>query len=1058
MKIKLNRLFVIVFLAMTIGVTFGQEGINVIQNGEKGLAPRFLQIDSEKNISINNFRELLYGTLKIDEAFLFKEVNRETDKLGITHLKVQQYLNGYPVENAFFIFHLRNGIVYSANGEIFQNSSPEKGNLSVRSSISAEQALKNAKKFMGGNAFLWEKEKEKTNIGVLETLVYVCDGNHLDISKLKLAYKFDIYSKKPFDRKKVYIDTSNGNIVFAEDLKHSAFLNGSPTPCKDHNHHNGGDEVFIGGSTQTGFYGTKSIDISGAPGRYLASQTGNRNISITNLNGKNIGFSNTPPTGGAVISSNTPNGFGRSGNEGYYMAAYWGAQETWDMFKDDFGRNGYNGSGGKVNIFVNATGQNLTNNAFWVGSWTYFGNASSGSPFTPLDVVSHEIAHGVTQTSAGLVYRNESGAMNEGFSDIFGCYAEYYVFNRLDSNVWTLGENISFQRSLSNPKQHRQPDTYQGTNWYTGTGDNGGVHVNSGVLNHWFYILSQGKQGTNDKGSSYNVKGIGIEKAAQVAYRALTRYLTSSSNYVSARNAVISAATDLYGANSCELVATTNAMYAVGIGAKYSGSGCSTNNCDAVKGLSVTNVSESGARIGWGSVSSVTSYRLEYKKSSSSNYTQLSVNGVSTGLAGLSSDTSYQVRVTYTCEGKLAPYSNVVTFKTKDTVTPTCDAVTGVNSSNITKSSASISWNAKANINAYVLEYKTASSNSYTAMDVSSNSNVLNNLNTSTTYNVRIKYTCEGGGDEGCDGLDTYQTYPKIYYSGDRVTYNGRKYECNADGVYNIPPTGSVYSYLWNDLGACSGSVNSLRTDSPYSEVITFTTLTDDTPSCDAVSNVHASNITKTGAQITWSSVTGIEAYELQYKKASSGTYTSVNLLGTRYSIDSLEEATEYDVRVTYICSNGKKAPFSNIISFTTESSGGGCNGILDYQSGVFYQKGDKVIFNGSIWEAQITVWWSPTFGYWTNLGPCSNTNSSIFSYKVAPNPVTNNTLNINVKNEKGEQLKIEILDLSGNVLLKNNREASPFNSGNIKVDMAGIEEGVYIIYVNGISQKLIVK
>jgi len=1059
MKTKLNKLLIVVFVSMITGISYSQNNITVLQDGENGLAPRYVQIQENSQPTINSAINFLRKTFKISSNFTFNEVSNETDELGITHVKYQQYLNGIPVENAYYVLHARKGKVYSVNGEIFKTLLKKATGIQKRSSISSEQALKFAIKELKGKAFPWDKtqrsSKQKSN-----DLVYISKGNNLNVNELELVYKFDLYSEEPFDRKKVYINATNGETVFTEVLKHSAFPGTENHSCKEKLHSNEEDEMFVAGSTQTGFYGTKSITVSGSSGRYTASQTGNRNISITNLNGRSIGFGSTPPSGGSVISSSTANGFGNSGNEGYYMAAYWGAEQTWDMFKSVFGRSGYNGSGGKVNIFVNGSGQGADNNAFWVGSWTYFGNASSGAPFTPLDVVGHEIAHGVTQTSAGLVYRNESGAMNEGFSDIFGCYAEYYAFNRLDSNVWTLGENISFQRSLSNPKQHRQPDTYNGTNWYSGSGDNGGVHTNSGVLNHWFYILSQGKQGANDKGNSFNVKGVGIEKAAQIAYRALTRYLTSSSNYSSARNAVINAATDLYGANSCEIVATTDAMYAVGIGTKYSGVGCSINSCNAVKNLSAQNVSSTGAKVSWSTVSNVTNYRLEYKKSSASNYTQLSVNGSTRVLSGLSANTSYQVRVTYTCDGKLASYSNVVTFTTIKEDKP-CDAVTGVSTSDIDQVSALISWGAKSGVNSYTLEYKSNSSSSYTALNVNSNNEILNNLKPSTTYNVRVKYTCEGGTNPGgCDGLSAYETYPKIYYSGDRVTYGGRKYECGADGVYNIPPTGSVYSYLWNDLGACSESVKVTQNESPYSVVISFTTNPTDGTECNAVTNVNVTNETSNSAQVSWSLVTGIDTYVLKYKKASSASYTSVNLLGSSYILTGLDEDTNYQVQIGYLCKDGKDAPYSSLVNFTTQDGNtGGCSGIAEYQNGIFYQKGDKVVYNGNIFEAQITVWWSPDYGYWTNLGPCANLNTKQ-SFNIITNPVKEGVVRLSFQNVKSPNLVVRISDFSGNILVTRTLTKLKVNSFNSlqEIDISTLKTGVYLINVNGLTKKLIVE
>jgi Zn-dependent metalloprotease len=154
--------------------------------------------------------------------------------------------------------------------------------------------------------------------------------------------------------------------------------------------------------------------------------------------------------------------------------------------------------------------------------------------------------------------------MNEGFSDIFGTAIEFYA--RPSNADWLIGGDFYTIRSMSNPNAYSQPDTYKGTYWYTGTSDNGGVHTNSGVLNFWFYLLSAGGSGTNDNGTAYNVTGIGIDKAAAIAFRTNTVYLVSTSKYSDARAYSIQAASDLYGATSAEVTQTTNAWDAVGVG------------------------------------------------------------------------------------------------------------------------------------------------------------------------------------------------------------------------------------------------------------------------------------------------------------------------------------------------------------------------------------------------------------------------------------------------------------------------------------------------------------
>ena len=110
------------------------------------------------------------------------------------------------------------------------------------------------------------------------------------------------------------------------------------------------------------------------------------------------------------------------------------------------------------------------------------------------------------------------------------------------------------------------PDTYEGNDWVTGPADNGGVHSNSGVQNFWYYLLVNGGTGTNDINNAYSVQGLGLDTAAQIAYRNLSTYLTPTSNYEDARFFGIQSAIDLFGACSYEVEQTTRAWYAVGVG------------------------------------------------------------------------------------------------------------------------------------------------------------------------------------------------------------------------------------------------------------------------------------------------------------------------------------------------------------------------------------------------------------------------------------------------------------------------------------------------------------
>jgi hypothetical protein len=196
---------------------------------------------------------------------------------------------------------------------------------------------------------------------------------------------------------------------------------------------------------------------------------------------------------------------------------------------------------------------------------TYGDGNASIDPLTSIDIAAHEIGHAVCTNTANLTYSYEPGALNESYSDIWGACVEFFADPT--KSTWELGEDVNFIiRSLSNPNAHNQPDTYLGTYWYTGSGDNGGVHTNSGVNNFWFYLLSQGGSGTNDNSDYYSVTGIGISKAAKIAYRTENVYLSASSNYNDAKNYSIQAAADLYGVGSVEWNNVKAAWCAVGVG------------------------------------------------------------------------------------------------------------------------------------------------------------------------------------------------------------------------------------------------------------------------------------------------------------------------------------------------------------------------------------------------------------------------------------------------------------------------------------------------------------
>jgi len=273
--------------------------------------------------------------------------------------------------------------------------------------------------------------------------------------------------------------------------------------------------------------------------------------------------------------------------------AHYGAEMVMDYYKNVHGRNGIDGNGGPgyytsidgVTPLITSIvhyGNNYAN-AFWNGSYMTYGDGD-GSTFTPLvslDIVGHEMTHGVTERTANLTYSGESGALNESMSDVFGAMIERAAQGE-SSDTWKIGEDCytpstagDALRYMDDPHlagdygytTNDDPDHY--SERYTGSSDSGGVHINSGIFNKAFYLLAKG--GTHHLGGT--MTGIGADQAAAIWYKALTSYMTSSTNFAGARTATLNAASALYGATSTQYTAVGTAWDLVGVAGSGGGGG-----------------------------------------------------------------------------------------------------------------------------------------------------------------------------------------------------------------------------------------------------------------------------------------------------------------------------------------------------------------------------------------------------------------------------------------------------------------------------------------------------
>ena len=275
---------------------------------------------------------------------------------------------------------------------------------------------------------------------------------------------------------------------------------------------------------------------------------------------------------GTVVTSTTPTfGNGSTSSRATVAAdAAYGVAETWDYFKESFGRNGIAGDGKGAPSRVHYG--NRYNNAFWSDSCFCMtfgdGDGVQFNPLVSLDVAGHEMTHGITSRSAGLTYSGESGGLNEATSDVFGSMVEFTANSSQDVPDFDISEEIVPAGDA--PLRYMAQPSRDGASkdcWYSGVGSID-VHYSSGVGNHAFFLMAQGSSssyGTSPTCGAPAVTGIGNTAAAAVWYRALTVYMTSGTDYHGARTAMLNAATDLYGAGSTQYAGVNAAWAGAGV-------------------------------------------------------------------------------------------------------------------------------------------------------------------------------------------------------------------------------------------------------------------------------------------------------------------------------------------------------------------------------------------------------------------------------------------------------------------------------------------------------------
>lgn len=558
---------------------------------------------------------------------------------GFEVLEYHQFYKGVRVEHSRYTAFVRNGSIHFFNGSFYDVPAT----LSITPALTENAGLERAKSRINAKKYAWEQvselisktahsgskaalQKELEEYLPKGELVIVENHNKDGFAEMRLAYKYNIYSFEPISRQWVYVDAINGEVLLIDKIiKHVdgdkpatatsstalvqtryAGVRSINTKQLSGNDPNSGVtltasnplEFYVPGSSTHGL-----IDVTRGNGveTYDLNGVGGLPVSIAAAYSQAKSF--TDVDNDWTLSEHKRGGAAESENDDYAWDAHWGAGMVYDYWKQKHGRLSFDGNDAKIKSYIHSgIGYD---NAFWNGKVMTYGDGSYPAPggfrpLTSLDVCGHEIGHGVCEFTADLVYAKESGAMNEGFSDIWAACVEFFVVKNVDPSLgaiykpFYIGEQIAANplrplRRMDNPKAESDPDTYGGQFWKnpncspTLANDYCGVHTNSGVLNKWFYLVTVGSgagsgpdasfagadDGINDIGNTYSVSGVGFDVSEKITY--LTELmLTSTATFAEAREVSINVAAAISGNPCSELVKTvTNAWYAVNVGASF---------------------------------------------------------------------------------------------------------------------------------------------------------------------------------------------------------------------------------------------------------------------------------------------------------------------------------------------------------------------------------------------------------------------------------------------------------------------------------------------------------
>ncbi|TGB03784.1 M4 family metallopeptidase [Halobacillus salinus] len=500
----------------------------------------------------------LGSSQKNSEEFVdYRVIEESVDYKGQDLVKVQQTYKGYDVFGKVIVTQLKDGVVKNTLGDVAKNLNGQKG-LKEKQRISKDEARSYVKDTYG-------EEVEFLQDTAVQKVVYVNDKD-----KASYGWKVDFSVAAPtFAEGFVILDTKKGDVLLnAVKELDQALSDDAIQYAKGGN--GGGGKGGGGkpgsGSTVVGPVSASGVDKNGNTRTFTASEMSDgtyemadytRGQGVLTYDADYADLNREYRLYPGELLSSTSTTF--SDDEG--VSAHYLATSVYDYYQDEYNRNSFDDNGQQVKSVVHAWDSSSTNdpqnwfNAASVndGAMLIYGDPLAGA----YDVAGHEFAHAVTSSESDLIYSGESGALNEGISDVFGVAIEKYVTG---SYNWTIGEQSGqVFRSMSDPSSIQfsadlvYPDDY--SDYQTLSYDNGGVHFNSSILNKAAFLMAAG--GSHN---GVSVSGMGEEKMFDVFYYANVDLLTADATFEDLRNAVETVAIDLYGAGSPEYQTVSSAF------------------------------------------------------------------------------------------------------------------------------------------------------------------------------------------------------------------------------------------------------------------------------------------------------------------------------------------------------------------------------------------------------------------------------------------------------------------------------------------------------------------